>query len=92
LAFILRKGTDILMGQYLCFGVFKVVYKTVSYTNVTAVGHCSQLLFPWCECFRHRLPDKQIYCMLYRHLSKSDNKEASLFIITVYTSHTRRLC
>lgn len=35
--------------------------------------------------------DNSIYRILYHHMNESDNKEAGLFIITIYTWHTRRL-
>jgi len=37
------------------------------------------------------LGDNSIYRILYHHMNESDNKEAGLFIMTIYTWHTRRL-
>ena len=37
------------------------------------------------------LGDNSIYRILYHHMNERDNKEAGLFIMTVYTWHTRRL-
>jgi len=89
------RGSDS-MELYLYF-VFVLLKHTDNLAVLTGIWQrswsmCGLLPYPepvWNSV--SPLGDNNIYRILYHHMNESDNKEAGLFIITIYTWHTRRL-